>query len=699
MNPKQLLASLISLISFTAVSSALASEPAAIPASPLIAATTKSELLMYFDEKDLITATKRSTALRKAPAIATIVTAEEIRNMGARNLLDVLKMVPGFGVSINEFGTYMLEVRGIRTSMSEKVLFMIDGHATNKNTNGSAWIYNVASRLPLENIKQVEIIRGPGSALYGSNAFVAVVNVITRDASEINGLEIKTAGGSFDTYKGNITAGKVFADKLAISGSIDHTKTNGANLLVEADALTGTPFSIAPGKTESWLKKSDAFLRVEYGDLSLRTHYLTNKEYAYLGFSHALSSNSYTNLDYFWSELAYDMRLSDGVSAKFKLHYDLYKQSDGNAKIYPDGFFFSFPDGMIGKPVLKNGTWGGEVQFDWDIFKGNHLIVGFSYDQMRQYDVRQLANFDPTAAVPTYLGSIQEVANWNKNATRKTWAAYLQDEWQIHEKVNLTIGARYDHYNEFGGSFNPRAGIVWSFMENADLKILYGSAFRAPNFVELYNINNPVVTGNPNLKPEKISTYEAGITYRFAQWLATDLNYFYSAIKDRIDWNRLIANTTYANMGKAKTQGIETALYGSINSSITWRLNYAYQDARDEETNNRLPDVPAHRATASVNYAASRYLNLHSDLLWTGSRPRSQGDTRPDVPAHTVIDVAATVKNIVKNMEWQLAIHNLFNNKFKDPDTSFPNFQNIIRVPGDFPREGISALLSMTYKF
>ncbi|MCE1227178.1 MAG: Plug domain-containing protein, partial [Geobacteraceae bacterium] len=117
------------------------------------------ELLMFFEEQDLVTATKRPTSLRKAPAIATIITADEIRNMGARNLLDVLKMVPGFGVSINEFGTLMIEVRGIRTGTSEKILVMIDGHSLNRNTNGSVLVYNVASKLPVENIRQVEVVR------------------------------------------------------------------------------------------------------------------------------------------------------------------------------------------------------------------------------------------------------------------------------------------------------------------------------------------------------------------------------------------------------------------------------------------------------------------------------------------------------------------------------------------------------------
>jgi len=218
-----------------------------------------NDLLMFFEEQDLVTATKRPTSLRKAPATATIITAEEIRNMGARNLEDVLKMVPGLGISTNEFGNHMIEVRGIRTSLSEKILVMIDGHSLNRNTNGSALTYNVANKLPMENIRQVEVLKGPGSALYGNSAFVATINIITRNAEEINGLEIKAGGGSFDTYKENLMGGKVIGDKLSVFGSLDHYQTNGPKLTVEADSLAGTPFSLAPGTPDLRSNQTDAF--------------------------------------------------------------------------------------------------------------------------------------------------------------------------------------------------------------------------------------------------------------------------------------------------------------------------------------------------------------------------------------------------------------------------------------------------------
>ena len=682
------------------------------PAEPDIvmasAGSTEQDLLMFFEEQDLVTATKRPTSLRKAPAIATIITADEIRNMGARNLLDVLKMVPGIGISTTEFGGNMIEVRGIRTSLNEKILFMIDGHSLNKNFNGSA-LYNVADMLPMENVKQVEVVRGPGSALYGNSAFVATINIITRNAEEINGLEVKVGAGSFDSFKGNLVGGKTIGDKLTIAGSLDHYQTNGPRLRVEADALSGNPpsfpfptapFSMAPGTPELNFRQTEAFLKIGYGDLSFRGQYLTRRKDIYIGIVSALTDDSSKDqVDNYWGELAYNLHLTDSLTSGFKLYFDHYEQ-DPNVKIYPNGFAGVFPNGMIGKPLVKNRTIGGELQVDWAAFTGNHLIAGFSFEELSQYDVKQMANFDPTTGFPTpgVPPAIQEVANWNRDATRQAWAMYVQDEWQLPKDVTLTVGLRYDNYSDFGDTVNPRVGLVWSFLDNADLKLLYGQAFRAPNFQELYNINNPTIIGNPNLKPEKITTYEAGLNYRLNRYFATSLNYFYSIIDDQIGWvpstipGQAAVNT---NIGKTTTQGIELGLSGAYGTDLYWKAAYAYQDPRDDITGRRLPYVPSQRASGSVNYALTKYANLHTDVLWTGPRPRAQGDTRPEAPAYTTVDLAVMLKNFYKTLEIQATVRNLFDERYKDPDTSGAAKS----VPGDFPREGISGFVTASYKF
>jgi outer membrane cobalamin receptor len=607
--------------------------------------------------------------------------------MGARSLLDVLKMVPGFGISINEFGINMIEVRGVRTTTSEKILVMIDGHSMNNNLRGSA-LYNVSGMIPVENIKQVEIVRGPGSALYGSSAFVATINIITRDADEINGLEVKAGGGNFNTYKGSIVGGKTFGDKFNISGSLDYYNTHGDNPKIERDALGMS------GRADTRDRQFDSFLKINYGDFSFRGGYLNKRKNTYIGLGYALVDKSYDQLDNYWGEMAYAMRFTEGLTANLKVRYDHYSQ-DPFVKILPNGFP-GFPDGMIGRPLVENRNMGTEFQVDWDAFKGNHLIAGFSYDNMQQYNVKQYANFNPQTYWP--IGSVQEVANWNKSVTRQIFASYLQDEWQVIERVHLTAGVRYDNYSDFGDTVNPRAGIVWNFVDQAELKLLYGQAFRAPNFSELYTINNPVAVGTANLKPEKIRTYEAGLTYRFARWLAVDVNYFYSEITDLIvlipDINPA-KPAYYANLGKANTQGIEAGIRGAYGNSLHWKLSYIYQDPRDGVTSKRLPYVPNHRATGSINYAPCKYVNLHADLLWTGPRMRSEGETRAEMPAYFTADVAITFRNFIRNFEIQAAAHNIFNKKYYDPDTS--GTQN--KAPGDFPREGIAALVTATYKF
>jgi iron complex outermembrane receptor protein len=658
------------------------------------------DLLMFFEEQELVTATKRHTSLRKAPAIATIITADEIRNMGARNLLDVLKMVPGFGVSINEYGTMMIEVRGIRTSLSEKILVMIDGHSLNRNMNGSSVLYNMAGSLPVENIRQVEVVRGPGSALYGNSAFVATINIITRNAEEINGLELKAGSGSFDTYKANLVGGKAIGERLTVSGSLDHYKTNGPQLTVEADTLSGTPFSQAPGSPDLNSSRTDAFLKLGYGDLSFRGHYFTKKEGLYIGLASALNNSTFPENTNYWTELAYDLRITQGLSTTLKFHYDYWDQN-GQDKIFPNGFAGSFPVGMIGEPLVKTRSIGYEQQLDWDPFKSNHLIAGVSFEILEQYDVGQKANFNP--ADFSYIGPVQDVANWNRDVTRQIWAAYLQDEWQPMEKVSLTAGVRYDHYSDFGDTVNPRAGLVWNFLENTDLKLLYGQAFRAPNFVELYDANNPVVIGNADLKPEKIKTYEAGITYRLNRFLVTELNYFYSTIDNQIAWDTTVKPVPrFANIGNSTTQGIELGLSGAIGTEFSWKTSYAYQEPRNADTSQPLPFVPAQRASGSINYAPSKYVNLHSDLLWTGPRPRGAGDVRSAMPDYTTVDLAVTLKNFYKTLEIQGTIRNLFDKRYNDPDTSGGS-SNLAgtgpKVPGDFPREGISGFVTVAYKF
>ncbi|MBI5634263.1 MAG: TonB-dependent receptor [Nitrospirae bacterium] len=651
-------------------------------------------LSMYFKPEELEISTRRAIPLLKAPAIATVITDGEIRNMGARTLMDVLKLVPGMGVAITDQGFFRLEVRGTVTGPSEKGLIMIDGHGLNRNISGSALPFFL-DHLSVDNIKKIEIVRGPGSALYGSNAFVAVINIITKSAEDLEGADVSVSGGSFDTRKYNLFAGKTFNNGLKISGSIDYMKTDGPDLRIKRDRLSGTPFTTAPGRADTRFEGTGIFFEASYKNLTYRSQYLANDRGAYIGLGYALTDFNSIKSKNFWQELSYRHSFTEKFSSKMKLYYDYFKQ-DWLVKVFPDGFAGSFPNGMIGGPKARDRTIGGEIQLDYSIADSNHLLAGIEYEELKQYDVKAISNFNPNTGA--YLGPVQDISswgNWNRNARRNIFAAYFQDEWEIKDNVNLTAGVRYDHYSDFGDTTNPRLGIVWRFFENAEFKLLYGQAFRAPTFTELYTINNPTIMGNPELAPEKIKTYEASVGYNYSERFRIDLNYFHNDVDDLIVRDPSTSPATYANLGRAEIDGIEAVLSCKYSKDNYWKIAYSWQDPRDSHTGEKIPFVPGNRASASVNYGFSRYLVSHMDVLWTGPRPRPRGDTRDEVAAYTTVDLTLTLRNIYKNLEIQAAIHNLFDEKYEDPDLSGASRF----IPQDYPREGISALLRLSYKF
>ncbi|MEW6595139.1 MAG: TonB-dependent receptor [Thermodesulfobacteriota bacterium] len=652
-----------------------------------------TEEMYYRADRLLLTATKRQTSLRKAPATATVVTSEEIRNMGARNIRDVLQMVPGLGVSINEQGVHMFEMRGIRTTLSEKILVMIDGHSINRNYVGSALAY-VLDDLGVEHIKQVEIIRGPGSALYGANAFVGVINIITKERDDVESLEMAASGGSFDTRKLHLLGGASL-EELEILGSVDHWNTNGDNLRIDRDRISGTAASTAPGDAGTANEQTDFFLKAMYKNFSFRGQYLTKHRGTLVGFNYALTDENDWQVDNFWGELGYHAALTDSLLANIKIYFDQFEQ-DAKLELFPEGYRGLFPDGVLGQPLLKNRTKGSEVQFDYDLSTANHLILGIMYEKNEQFDVRHFTNYDTATGDPALpLQDVSATGNFNRDTGRELWAFYLQDEWAIRDDLDMTIGLRYDHYSDFGDTFNPRIGLVLELFPGADLKLLYGEAFRAPNFVELYNANNPVIVGNPALEPEEIKTYEAGIGVDLGRTLTANVSFFYSTIDKLIAWDTSTAPARYTNRGGAQVDGVELTLDGVYSKNTYWKASYSYQDPKDDSGNARLPDVPSQRATLGVNYSFSQYLAAHVDVLWTGKRPRSTGDTRPDMPSYTTVDLTVTAKNLYDNLELQGSIHNLFDTRYSDPDTS--GSQQFL--PDDFPRDGISVLGTIRYRY
>lgn len=656
----------------------------------IITSQTEEEMLLFFEEKDLIvTATRHAQKVSEAPAIATVITAKQIRNMGARNLLDVLKTVPGIGVSIvTGYGKYGIESRGIKSIDTEKILVMIDGHRVNETLSGGAtWVFD---DMFVENIKRIEIIKGHGSALYGANAFVAVINVITKDAGDIEGIDARAGGGSFNTQHYDLLFGKEYS-KFKIAGTFDYLDTKGARLNVESDRIKKS------GQTDDYNKRYDLGLKMFYGDISFNGRYVNKERGPYIGVLNALNDESKIKTSHLFGEVSYKHSISENAHLLVKGYYDGFYWY-GYWEAFPEGAIPGFPDGMIGIPEAKNRTYGSELQLDYSLWDKNTITAGVLYEDIQQYDVKNNSNFDSLTGAP--LGSIQDITswrNWNQNKDRTITALYIQDVWRFTTDVEGTFGIRYDRYSDFGDTINPRLGLVWNLLEKLNLKFLYGSAFRAPNFKELYNANNPAQTGNPDTKPEKLRTYEASLGYQWTKNHSLTVTYFDTEIEDIID----LENKKFKNIGKSKVNGIETELKAKYRDSTYGYVNYTYQNPWDVNAAYRLNDVATHKGNIGVNMELNEYLNANANLLVVGARPRTKTDTRGELSGYEVLDLTLIGKippsppfdkGGMGGLEIRGSIYNLLDEKYTDPE-------NTGQVKNDFPREGISFIVEGRYKF
>ncbi len=642
-----------------------------------------SELLLFFEEEELIEiASKRLQSLNKAPAIVSVVTRREIRNMGARNLGDVLQRVPGFGISKQVFGKTEIEVRGIKTIDSEKLKLLVDGHSVSEYyTGGASWVFH---EMGMDDVKRIEIIRGPGSALYGSGAFVGVVNVVTKTGTEINGVRASVAGGSFDTKKYYIEASTQSGD-LEMAFTLGFLETDGPESFVKSDKLGNS------GNTRDYDGKTDVGLKVKYKDISFSTRFVGRRHGDNIGVGSALNDESALKHSKFFAELKYDHEIDDSRALQAKFYLD-QMSTDSYFEILPEGTG-PFVNGMLGNPSASEKGHGLEIVFDQQLSDNNYLTVGAVAENNKLTDAKHLANFDPKTFAP--LPSFQDVSNGgnfidDSKTNRDIWAVYLQDIWTLSDDLELTAGVRHDDYSDFGSSTNPRIAAVWSFKEDWDLKTMYGSAFRAPSFAQLYLTNNPTYVGNEHAKAEKTDTFEVALAHDLSSDSTIRATYFHNKFKDRLD---IVATTPpkYDNVGSATIQGIELEWEHDLGKHGDVYANYTYLDTEDNATGQRIEDVAENRGNLGGNYRLNNIWNLNLNILTVGDKTRAPGDGRPSVKAYNLVDLSLLGKEIYKGLELRAAVHNVF-----DQDDFDPAANN--SVSSDIPRAGRSVMIEAAYK-
>lgn len=654
------------------------------------------EARFWGEEEVLITATLYEAPLRMTPVIANVISADKIRDMGARDINDVLVTLPGLDVveSPTAVGLNNTIIRGWGLEYASEVLFMIDGHRLNTVAGGEP--LGIYDDMMVDNIKRIEVIRGPVSSLYGADAMSGVVNIITRDWEDVEGLEMTFSGGSWETYQGNLMYGRKMGE-LGIFCDINYLNSEGPHLQVDRDSIYGQPASRSPGLTRYNREKADIDLKLGYENLIFKGRYTWKRNGPYVGVKYALNEDSRLTREQFFGELSYEDRLFSEAGFLLKAYGGRFS-SDSYFQVFPGGFSagpYIYPDGPINEINLKNRSLGAEGRLIFDVPRDNRLIIGILSEWRYQYDVATRSNYNPLTLQPyPDLEDISDWANFNQDENRRIFALFLEDDWALDENFNLMAGIRYDRFSDVGDAVNPRAGLTWRCLADTYLKLIYGEAFRPPSFLELYSQNNRFLEGNPDLEAEKVRTWQAGLEHNFSEGIKARLNYFQSYFRDLITLEpagALMEPRKFVNTGRVDSRGVEAELRGSWGNNYAF-LNYSYQYARDRDTGEGLANIPAHKANLGVNIEMLDYFNANATVIIRGKRQRSDGDSREDLSAYGLVNLSLTARNFWKNLVLQATVYNLFDKQYHDPSPAGT-------MESDLPREGRSFLLTARYSF
>jgi iron complex outermembrane receptor protein len=717
--------------------------------------SAEPDAFQFFEEEAKVVsiATKIEQSLDAAPADVTVVTENEIKNMGARNLSDVLATVAGVDVAQSpNYNDVNVGVNGMTLSGNE-VKVMLNGHTLDSFTGGPLQKY--FDFIPVENIRKIEIVRGPGSALYGTGAFLGVINIITKDKIE-GGKQVQVTQkfGSDNTVKSVLEVAPHAGDfKGYLLGSFN--KSDGPRLSVASDRATqlfGPTHSEAPGCSAGDFTDYTLQSNLHYKDFYLSGFFNRQGGASPVGISSALTPDNSVDMQTYFLETGYKKRVFDDGHIAWRAYYDAFQfnptfETFGPATAslfshlypatpYPSG------EGIYGEPSGRLQNTGTELTIDNQVLSALHLLGGASFEAAIWDHIQNVTNGDTTGAPLTYNGitykpnqylggfqNISSVANWSSAANRNTTAVYGEGTLDLKKVfplenagpvLALTSGLRYDHYSDVGGSVNPSAALVYSPVEKLSLKGIYGSAFRAPSMQELRSINNPAYIGNPDLKPETIQTVQGLIGYQFTEALKGSLTYFHNRAHNLIMFAEGAATNQVQNVERINTNGISAEFKYNLDQYKYAYVNGTYQRVRDV-THGTITSAtgatytqgdfnpgsnPAVMANVGATCNVTRYIIPNLALNFVGDRPRTEQkqfnssgalvpvDARDRLPARALVNLVTTLKNFdrLPGLELRLGIYNLFNTDYRDPDPTGA-------LADDVPRPGINFLGDISYRF
>ncbi|MDD5282470.1 MAG: TonB-dependent receptor [Candidatus Omnitrophica bacterium] len=566
-------------------------------------------------DKIVVTPSRIEESSEDVGRTVDVVTSKDMQISGAQDLADALTDLTSVEMS-NYGGLGTNENIRMRGSTAAQVLVMMDGRPINSPRDGTVNL----STIPLDNIAKVEVMHGPGSSLYGSQAMGGVVNIITKNPPK--------TGQKTELYSSFGTA-RTYIERLS----------QGARIANFGYLISGEYQSSAGFRPNSALNASDCNLKLVYdfnsqNSISLNSGFYKSK----LG-----TPGSTTDFDpddkqntlkrFFDFDWSFKPDEKTALAAKIYQNYDRLEFMENSS----DGWN---PDNQ--KDINTTTVRGIDIQLDKQLVDIYRLVLGFNY-----------------------VKNMNDSTTSSKHEYSLT-AGYLENRLELFDKkLNVNLSARLDNYSNFGTEINPSLDILYKFNDAIKFHGLISRSYRVPTFNDLYNSIPGMGTSNPNLVPEKGITFEFGSESRINKYLTSGLTYYRSDYKQLIQWSKVPAPIYYQvmNVSSAVINGIEFENKLFILDNLDLNVNYTYLMAKDKDTHKYLVYQPKDKVDAALKYHDHNGLTVELKGQFTGIR-FADASNNTKVKSFFVLGLSAS-KKFKSGITCFAYIDNLLNQKYQ----------------------------------
>lgn len=675
----------------------------------------------------ITTASQQAETIDEAPVPVTLITEKMIRESNARNVLELLNLyVPGVAIVEGEEANFSM--RGMFGYSQEEVLFLLDGVRLNSyNTHSLAPDY----RLSIHNIKQIEVLRGSASSLYGNVALSAVVNIITKSGSDVDGFQFSVGGGTASTVECNLLFGKRMADSdMLVWASVHQSKGYCHNIAAD-DKADG--YSIFPTEGKLFVNGYNKMPAYDIGVNFKWNHvsFLFNSNYGKRNYVYSnlmypalydidrygtidgispgrgvQSSNMNLRYSNKWGRWSFEANVYGNHEATSMLNICGDKMPDDKAIMelfywldpedVPQGF--GPTEGCFEQQGWRDFNVGANIKtiFDYDFFGHGNILLGTQFDYFNNYyhDFSMGAEFNHV-----YVTKMNERSPLFLNANESAYSFFFQLKHYITKEIIFNGGLRYDHKSRYTNVSNnvlsPRVALIWNPTANQGYKLSYGRSFvDAPYF---YRASKCIYFGNENLNPQYLNNVQLSATIRIpAAHLVYEGNLFYNHVKDVIvlgDWD-------YENAGVMQSAGLENILtfqYRGWTAGASLYLQKLLKSECIKAEGNFIFSVPNVSARFNLSKEVVKGLTLNTEMYVAGSTKCTFPpyvliggvpieDINYTFPPYFLMDIGARYK--WSFLEFSVKAKNITNTKYRLGGDRVPVLQ-----------EGFSLLGSVTFHF